>query len=72
MIQIEIPQDKTEYELQELRNLIKEISNQKGNIDVEMKNKGVSKILPMYIDEKIYENLKSKVGDENIKIVDKN
>ena len=72
MIQIEIPQDKTEYELQELRNLIKEISNQKGNIDVEMRNKGVSKILPMYIDEKIYENLKNKVGEENIKIVDKN
>ncbi len=72
MIQIEIPQDKTEYELQELRNLIKEISNQKGNIDVEMKNKGVSKTLPMYIDEKIYENLKNKVGEENIKIADKN
>ena len=72
MIQIEIPQDKTEYELQELRTLIKEISNQKGNIDVEMKNKGVSKILPMYIDEKIFDNLKNKVGEENIKIVDKN
>ena len=71
MIQIEIPQDKTEYELQELRNLIKEISNQKGNIDVEMKNKGVSKVLSMYIDEKIYENLKNKVGEANIKIVDK-
>ena len=72
MIQIEIPQDKTEYELQELRTLIKEISNQKGNIDVEMKNKGVSKILPMYIDEKIFDNLKNKVGEENIKIVNKN
>ena len=71
MIQIKIPQDKTEYELQELRNLIKEISNQKGNIDVEMRNKGVSKILPMYIDEKIYENLKNKVGEENLKIIDK-
>ena len=71
MIQIEIPQDKTEYELQELRNLIKEISNQKGNIEVEMRNKGVSKILPMYIDEKIYDSLKNKVGEENIKIVNK-
>ena len=71
MIQIKIPQDKTEYELQELRNLIKEISNQKGNIDVEMRNKGVPKILPMYIDEKIYENLKNKVGEENLKIIDK-
>ncbi len=71
MIQIEIPQDKTEYELQELRNLIKDISNQKGNIDVQMNNKGITKILPMYMDERIYNDLKNKVGENNIKIIDK-
>ena len=70
MIQIDIPRDKNEYELQELRNFIKEISNQKGTINVELRNNGVSKILPMYIDEKIFDALKTKVGNENIWIVD--
>ncbi len=70
MIQIDIPRDKNEYELQELRNFIKEISNQKGTINVELRNNGVSKILPMYIDEKIFDTLKNKVGNENIRIVD--
>ena len=69
MIQIDIPKDKSEYELQELRNFIKEISNQKGTINVELRNNGTSKILPMYVDEKVFENLKNKVGDENIRIL---
>lgn len=71
IIQLNIPQNKTENELQELREFIKQIGNQKATIEVEMKNNDVSKVLPMYIDENVYEKLKNMVGEENIKIVDK-
>ena len=69
IIQINIPQDKSEYELQELREFIKNISNQKGNIDVKMINNGVEKTLPMYVDERIYKTLQKLVGEENVSIM---
>ena len=65
-IQLIIPQNMSEYELKELREFIKEISNQKGNIDVEMINKDITKVLPMYMDEKIYSKLEKMVGKENL------
>ena len=70
-VQLIIPQDKTPEELTELRTFIKEISNQKTNIDVEMVTKDTSKVLPMFIDERIYEKLKRMVGEDNIKIMEK-
>ena len=70
-MQLIIPQDKTPEELTELRSFIKEISNQKTNIDVEMVTKETSKVLPMFIDERIYEKLKRMVGENNIKIMEK-
>ena len=60
-----------ELELKELREFIKEISNQKGNIDVEMINKDVTKVLPMYMDEKIYSKLQNMVGKETVILKDK-
>ncbi len=68
-IQLIIPQNKSSEQLAELRNFIKDISNQKGNINVEIINKDVIKTLPLFIDERIYEKLKIFVGDENIKIL---
>ncbi|MBR3888584.1 MAG: DNA polymerase III subunit alpha [Clostridia bacterium] len=70
-VQLIIPQDKTAEELTELRTFIKEISNQKTNIDVEMVTKETRKVLPMFIDERIYEKLKKMVGEDNIKIMEK-
>ena len=67
MIEINIPPNKTEYELQLLRDFIKEISNRKGNIFVEIKNNDVSKVLPMYFNENIYRKLENAVGEENIR-----
>ena len=67
MIEINIPPNKTEYELQLLRDFIKEISNRKGNIFVELKNNDISKVLPMYFNENIYRKLENAVGEENIR-----
>ena len=67
MIEINIPQNKTEYELQLLRDFIKEISNRRGNVLVELKNNGASKTLPMYFNETIYKRIEEAVGEENIR-----
>lgn len=67
MIEINIPQNKTEYELQLLREFIKEISNRRGNVLVELKNNNISKTLPMYFDEMIYKKIQNAVGEENIR-----
>ena len=67
MIEINIPQNKTEYELQLLRDFIKEISNRRGNVLVELKNNEVSKVLPMYFNETIYKRIEEAVGEENIR-----
>ena len=56
-------------EVEELREFIKNISNQKGNIDVKMINNGVEKTLPMYVDERIYKTLQKLVGEENVSIM---
>lgn len=67
MIEINIPQNKTEYELQLLREFIKEISNRRGNVLVELRNNNISKTLPMYFDEMIYKKIQNAVGEENIR-----
>ncbi len=66
---LNIPQDLNEEDLKELRTFIKDISNQRGNINVEMINKDNSKVLPMYVNERIYAELQHRVGKDNIKIV---
>ena len=67
MIEINIPQNKTEYEFQLLREFIKEISNRRGNVLVELRNNNISKTLPMYFDEMIYKKIQNAVGEENIR-----
>ncbi len=71
IIRLNIPVGKSEDELKKLREFIKEISNQRGNINVEMINGENKKILPMYIDERIFLKLQEMVGKENVEISDK-
>ncbi len=72
IIRLNIPVGKSEDELKKLREFIKEISNQRGNINVEMINGENKKILPMYIDERIFLKLQEMVGKENVEISGKN
>ncbi|MBQ9280256.1 MAG: DNA polymerase III subunit alpha, partial [Clostridia bacterium] len=69
MIELVIPTGKSEYELQRLREYIKNISNQRGNIDVKMVNGEVEKTLKMFVNEQIYADLQELVGEENLKII---
>lgn len=70
IIKLNIPAGKSDDELRKLREFIKEISNQKGNINVEMINGENKKVLPMYIDERIFSKLQELVGKENVEISD--
>ena len=63
---IKIPQDMNEEELKSLREFIKTISNQKGNKKVTIDNNGNCKNFDMFIDEQIINELKDKVGENNI------
>ena len=69
MIELVIPTGKSEYELQRLREYIKNISNQRGNIDVKMVNGEIEKTLKMFVNEQIYADLQELVGEENLKII---
>ena len=69
MIELVIPTGKSEYELQRLREYIKNISNQRGNIDVKMVNGEVEKTLKMFVNEQIYADLQELVGEQNLKII---
>lgn len=67
-----IPTEKSEEELKSLRELIKEITNQKGNVDVEIVSKDTRKIFNMFINDEIYERLEKQVGSKNILLIEKN
>ena len=68
IIELIIPKGKTDAELKELREYIKNISNQRGNINVKMINCDAQKTIMMYVNEKIYDDLQNMVGKDNIKI----
>lgn len=52
--------------LTELRNFIKLIGNQKTNTELEITNKDVTKIVKVYVNEKIYTKLQELAGEKNI------
>lgn len=66
---INIPQALNEEELKTLRTFIKEITNQKGNMKVTIDNNGNSKDFEMFINERIFKELKRMVGEENLKMM---
>lgn len=63
---INIPDGLTEEELKNLREFIKKISNQKGNMKVAIDNKGNQKEFDMLINERVYKELKQMIGEENL------
>ncbi len=63
---INIPHNLSETDLKNLREFIKNISNQKGNMKVKINNSGNEKEFDMYINEKIYSELKYMVGESNL------
>lgn len=63
---INIPQGLAPEELTNLREFIKQISNQKGNMIVEIDNNGNKKEFSMFINERAYSELKKLVGEENL------
>ena len=64
---INIPQDLSEIELKNLREFIKQISNQKGNMKVTIDNNGNRKDFDMFINERVYKELKEMVREENLR-----
>ena len=64
---INIPQDLSEIELKNLREFIKQISNQKGNMKVTIDNNGNRKDFDMFVNERVYKDLKEMVGEENLR-----
>lgn len=64
---INIPQDLSEIELKNLREFIKQISNQKGNMKVTIDNNGNKKDFDMFVNERVYKELKEMVGEENLR-----
>ena len=66
-MKINISENLNEAELNELRNFIKLIGNQKTNAQLEITNKNVSKTIKVFVNEKIYTKLKELAGEENIK-----
>ena len=63
---INIPEGLSEIELKNLREFIKKISNQKGNMKVTIDNKGNKKEFDMLINERIYKELREMIGEENL------
>lgn len=63
---INIPQGLLPEELTNLREFIKQISNQKGNMKVEIDNNGNKKEFDMFINERVYSKLKEMIGEENL------
>lgn len=65
-IKIVISEKLSPDELTELRNFIKLIGNQRTNTELEITNKGVSKIVKVFVNEKIYSKLQELAGKENV------
>jgi len=63
---INIPQNLSEDELKILRDFIKKISNQKGNRKVNINNHGNEKEFDMFMNERVFQELKELVGEENL------
>ena len=63
---INIPKGLSEIELKNLREFIKKISNQKGNMKVTIDNKGNQKEFDMLINERVYKELREMIGEENL------
>ena len=63
---INIPEGLSEIELKNLREFIKKISNQKGNMKVTIDNKGNQKEFDMLINERVYKELREMIGEENL------
>lgn len=63
---INIPQGLLPEELTNLREFIKQISNQKGNMKVEIDNNGNKKEFDMFVNERVYSKLKEMIGEENL------
>ena len=68
MIEMTIPTGKSEIELNELREFIKKLGSGRGNIRVKMINGERESTLSLMMNEEIYEELKKRVGEDNIKI----
>ena len=63
---INIPEGLSEIEIKNLREFIKKISNQKGNMKVTIDNKGNQKEFDMLINERVYKELREMIGEENL------
>ena len=63
---INIPEGLSDIELKNLREFIKKISNQKGNMKVTIDNKGNQKEFDMLINERVYKELREMIGEENL------
>lgn len=63
---IHIPQNASEENLKVLREFIKQITNQKGNSKVKINNNGNEKEFEMFLNERIMQQLKEMVGEENL------
>lgn len=63
---INIPEGLSNIELKNLREFIKKISNQKGNMKVTIDNKGNQKEFDMLINERVYKELREMIGEENL------
>ena len=63
---INIPEGLSEIELKNLREFIKKISNQKGNMKVTIDNKGNQKEFDMLINERVYKEFREMIGEENL------
>ena len=63
---INIPEGLSDIELKNLREFIKKISNQKGNMKVTIDNKGNQKEFDMVINERVYKELREMIGEENL------
>ena len=63
---INIPEGLSEIELKNLREFIKKISNQKGNMKVTIDNKSNQKEFDMLINERVYKELREMIGEENL------
>ena len=63
---INIPEGLSDIELKNLREFIKKISNQKGNMKVTIDNKGNQQEFDMVINERVYKELREMIGEENL------
>jgi DNA polymerase-3 subunit alpha len=67
VLEITIPENIPEEIAKDLRDFIKKICNDRPNCNGEICCKGQVKTLPMFVNEKVIQELKEKVTDENIR-----